>query len=44
MMDTIKCIETKRSVRAYTEEVISDEMMNQLIELGTKAPTRLDKI
>ena len=39
MMDTIKCIETKRSVRAYTDEVISDEIMNQLIELGTKAST-----
>ena len=38
-MDIIKCLETKRSVRKYKDEVIPNEVMERLIELGTMAST-----
>lgn len=38
-MDVLECINNKRSVRAYTEEIISKETLMNLIELGTKAST-----
>ena len=38
-MNTIESINNKRSVRAYSEEIISDELLSELIELGTKAST-----
>lgn len=38
-MDVLECINAKRSYRTYTEEIISDEVIKQLIVLGTKAST-----
>ncbi|MDV3428981.1 MAG: nitroreductase [Bacillota bacterium] len=38
-MDIIECINSRRSGRIYTDELISEETMTKLIELGTKAPT-----
>lgn len=38
-MDIIECINSKRSVRVYTDEIISKDTINNLIELGTKAST-----
>ncbi|KZL89213.1 nitroreductase family protein [Clostridium magnum] len=38
-MNVKECISNKRSVRAYTEQEISDEVINELINLGTKAST-----
>ncbi|MCR6547020.1 nitroreductase family protein [Dehalobacterium formicoaceticum] len=36
-MEVLECINTKRSGRAYTDELISQETLHNLIELGTKA-------
>lgn len=38
-MDILECINTRRSYRTYTEEIISDEVINELITSGTKAAT-----
>lgn len=38
-MDVLACINEKRSSRAYTDEVISKDVIKNLIELGTKAAT-----
>jgi Nitroreductase len=38
-MDILECINSKRSIRAYTNEIISEETLTSLIELGTKAST-----
>ncbi len=38
-METIQCIETRRSVRKYQDKEIPNEVMERLIELGTKAAT-----
>lgn len=38
-MDILECIDMRRSVRAYAEKPVSDEELNRLIELGTKAAT-----
>lgn len=38
-MNVKECINSKRSVRAYTEQEISDEVINELLTLGTKAST-----
>lgn len=38
-MDMITCLQTKRSVRNYRDEVIPNEIIKQLIELGTMAST-----
>ena len=38
-MDVLECISTRRSIRSYTEEQISEDTLLELIELGTKAPT-----
>lgn len=38
-MDIIESISNKRSVRAYNEQPISDNTLNELIVLGTKAST-----
>lgn len=34
-----ECINSRRSVRSYTDELISDEVINELLVLGTKAAT-----
>lgn len=38
-MDIITAIETRRSGRSYEERVVQQEVLTQLIELGTKAAT-----
>lgn len=38
-MDTIQCIETRRSVRRYQDREIPKETMERLMVLGTKAAT-----
>lgn len=38
-MEILECISSKRSIRAYTDEIISEETLTNLIELGTKAST-----
>lgn len=38
-MNVKECINSRRSVRSYTDELISDEVINELLVLGTKAAT-----
>lgn len=38
-MDVIESISTKRSIRTYTDEKISEEVIQHLLTLGTKAST-----
>lgn len=38
-MDVIECINNRRSIRTYTDEVISKDLLHELITLGTKAAT-----
>lgn len=38
-MEILECMNHKRSVRAYTDEIIPKETLTNLIELGTKAST-----
>jgi len=38
-MDTITCINTRRSVRRFTEDVISHEQFEEIIEATKMAPT-----
>lgn len=38
-MEIIECIESRRSGRSYTDEIISKETLTDLIKLGTKAAT-----
>ena len=38
-MDALECIKTRRSVRRYTDEVISKETMNEIIDTAKMAPT-----
>lgn len=38
-METIQCIETRRSVRKYQDREIPKEVLDRLIVLGTKAAT-----
>ncbi len=38
-MDAISCIKTRRSVRRYTEEVITKEQFEQIVDSARYAPT-----
>ncbi|AOY77803.1 nitroreductase family protein [Clostridium formicaceticum] len=38
-MNILDCINEKRSVRAYTDQQVSNETIHQLLTLGTKAST-----
>ena len=38
-MDIIECIQTRRSIRKFTDEPIPPETIRYLLSLGTKAPT-----
>ncbi len=38
-MDIIEAIETRRSVRSYTERPIEEEVLKKLLVIGTKAPS-----
>ena len=36
-MSVISCINERRSIRSYKDEPISEKIINELLELGTKA-------
>lgn len=38
-MDVLECINEKRSIRAYTDDVIPEGVLRNLLEFGTKAST-----
>lgn len=38
-METIKCIETRRSVRKFTEQIVNKEILNKIIETTKYAPS-----
>ena len=42
-MDTLKAISTRRSIRKYQPDPISDETINKLLEAGMNAPSALDQ-
>lgn len=42
-MNIIECIESRRSVRKYSDKKVSRETIDRLIELGTMAPTAMNK-
>ncbi len=38
-METIKCIKERRSIRKFTNEVISDEVMQEIVSAASYAPS-----
>ena len=38
-MDIIEALETRRSVRSFTDEPIGDDVLKKLLVIGTKAPS-----
>lgn len=42
-MDTLQAIFTRRSIRAYTGEAITDEQLRTLLRAGFSAPTAMNK-
>ena len=42
-MNVIECIESRRSVRKYSDKKVSRETIDRLIELGTMAPSAMNK-
>ena len=38
-MDTITCIKTRRSVRKYTDEKVSKELIEELVAAAAYAPS-----
>lgn len=43
MNETLKVLQTRRSIRKYKAEQISDEELNAVLEAGTWAPTGMGK-
>jgi nitroreductase len=41
-MDAFKLIKTRRSIRKFTDEPVSDEIIDNIIEAGTWAPSGLN--
>ncbi len=41
-MDTFELISTRRSIRKFTDEPVSDDSINKIIEAGTWAPSGLN--
>jgi nitroreductase len=41
-METIEAIRTRRSVRGFTNEIISDELIEQVLDAGRWAPSGLN--
>ena len=39
-MDILQAIKERRSIRQYSEEPISEEQLNQILEAGRWAPSR----
>lgn len=42
-MNVIECIESRRSIRKYSDKKVSLETISRLLELGTMAPTSMGK-
>lgn len=42
-MNTLEALETRRSCRAYTSEPVAPELIDQIIEAGTYAPTGMGR-
>ena len=42
-MNTLEALETRRSCRAYTSEPVAPELLDQIIEAGTYAPTGMGR-
>lgn len=38
-MDAVECLKTRRSVRRYTEEPVSRELLTEIVEIAKMAPT-----
>ncbi len=43
MNETMKTILTRRSVKKYTDRIVSDELIKQVVEAGTYAPSGMNK-
>lgn len=43
MNQVIQAIKTRRSVRAYKEDAVPEDMLNAVLEAGTYAPTGMGK-
>ena len=43
MNETMKTILTRRSVKKYTDRMIPDELIKQVVEAGTYAPSGMNK-
>lgn len=43
MNETMKTILTRRSVKKYTDRMVSDELIKQVVEAGTYAPSGMNK-
>ena len=41
-MDTFELISTRRSIRKFTDEPVSDDIINKIMETGTWAPSGLN--
>jgi nitroreductase len=41
-MDTFELISTRRSIRKFTDELVSDDLINKIITAGTRAPSGLN--
>lgn len=42
MNETLKVLHSHRSIRSYTDEPVSDEMLNQIVEAAHRAPTSMN--
>lgn len=38
-MDAIKCLKTRRSIRKYTAETVTDKQINEILECARNAPS-----
>lgn len=43
MNEIINCLKTRRSVRSFKKEMIPEDILKQIIEAGTYAPTGMNK-
>ena len=42
-MDTLECLKTRRSVRAYKPDAVPTELIDKMLEAGTFAPTGMGR-
>lgn len=43
MNETLRTLETRRSIRAYKKDQVPDEILDQILEAGTYAPTGMGR-